>query len=276
MEIAMSTKITVLVDNIGKDDLKGEWGLSIMVEYDGKFILADAGSSELFAKNAEKLGFDLNKVEFATLSHAHFDHSNGMPRFFKENQNAKFYLRAGAEENCYFKKLFVTKYIGLPRGIIEDKQDRIEFVQGNYKVCDGVYLIPNKCDGLEKVGRKENLYIKTSKGYRPDNFAHEQSLVLETSKGLVIINCCSHGGAANIIDQVQSVFPDKHIYGLIGGFHLFRRSNKEVRKIGQNILDTGIDFVCTGHCTKDRAYGVLKEVLQDRLEQLSVGKVMEF
>jgi len=34
--------------------------------------------------------------------------------------------------------------------------------------------------------------------------------------------------------------------------------------------------VCTGHCTKDRAYGIMKEELGDILEQLSVGLVMEF
>ena len=36
------------------------------------------------------------------------------------------------------------------------------------------------------------------------------------------------------------------------------------------------DYVCTGHCTKDRAYRIMKEELGDKLEQLRVGFVIEF
>ena len=66
------------------------------------------------------------------------------------------------------------------------------------------------------------------------------------------------------------------IHGLIGGFHLFNKSEEEVRNVARNILDTGIDYVCTGHCTKDRAYGIMKEILGDRLQQLHVGLIVEF
>ena len=85
--IWMKTKLTVIVDNIPQGDIKGEWGLSILVEYNDKKILVDAGASDLFAENMGKLGFDIDAVDYATLSHAHYDHSNGMIRFFKENKN---------------------------------------------------------------------------------------------------------------------------------------------------------------------------------------------
>ena len=45
----METKMTVIVDNVPYGELAGEWGLSILVEYDGKKILVDAGASPLFA-----------------------------------------------------------------------------------------------------------------------------------------------------------------------------------------------------------------------------------
>ena len=60
------------------------------------------------------------------LSHAHYDHANGMPRFFKENSKAKFYLRETTEENCYFKKYIFRKYIGIPKHILMDYSERIE------------------------------------------------------------------------------------------------------------------------------------------------------
>lgn len=272
----METKLTVIVDNIPDGDIKGEWGLSILVQYRDKQILADVGASELFADNMKKLGFSVADVDYATLSHAHYDHANGMPRFFEENAKAKFYLRDGAGENCYFKKFIFSRYIGIPRNVLSEYADRIVYASGDYQIIDGVYLIPHKTEGLEKIGKREMMYRKTPQGWRPDNFSHEQSLVLDTDKGLVIINCCSHGGAVNIINEVKKTFPDKQVYGLIGGFHLFNKPEREVRHVAKEIKSTGIEFVCTGHCTKDRAFNIMKEELGDKLFKLHVGLEMSF
>lgn len=267
----METIITVIIDNTGNKLLPGEWGLSILVQYNNKKILVDAGASDLFVKNLHNLGFNIQDIDYAALSHAHFDHANGMIAFFQENSNAKFYLRDSTAENCYAKKLFFRKYIGIPKHILADYSDRIVLVSGDYKLCDGVYLIPHKTAGLESIGRREKMYLRTADGWIPDNFSHEQSVVLDTDKGLVIINSCSHGGAANIIHEVKNTFPDKHVYGLIGGLHLFNKTDEEVRSAAKEIKRTGIDYVCTGHCTKTRAYEILKEELGDQLEHLFVG-----
>lgn len=272
----MKTKITVIVDNISADGLRGEWGLSLYVEYGDKKILADAGASELFASNLESMNIDIADIDYATLSHAHYDHANGMPRFFKENSRAKLYVRDGIAENCYAKKFIFKKYIGIPKKILTEYANRIQKVSGDYKLCEGVYLIPHKTAGLEAIGRRELMYQKTKVGWKPDDFSHEQSLVLDTEKGLVIINCCSHGGVVNIIKEISKTFPDKHVYGIIGGFHLFNKSDEEVKAVARAIQETGIDFVCTGHCTKEHAYELMKEELGSKIELLKVGLKMEF
>lgn len=80
-----------------------------------------------------------------------------------------------------------------------------------------------------------------------------------------------------IVDNIpKGLIPDKKVYGLIGGFHLFNKSESEIRQVAGKIKSTGISYVCTGHCTKDRAYNIMKEELGDLLEQLHVGLVMEF
>ena len=179
-------------------------------------------------------------------------------------------------------KFIFHKYIGIPRKILTKYADRIEMVSGDYKLTDGVWLIPHKTAGLGSIGERELMYRKTRRGWMPDDFAHEQSLVLDTDKGLVIINSCSHGGAVilnscshggteNIINEVKATFPDKKVYGLIGGFHLFNKSEEEVREVASKIRGTGIDYVCTGHCTKGKAFGILKEELGDMVEQMKVG-----
>ena len=55
--------------------------MSLLVEIGDKKILVDAGASDLFLENMEKLGMDVSDIDFAVLSHAHYDHANGMPDF---------------------------------------------------------------------------------------------------------------------------------------------------------------------------------------------------
>lgn len=269
-------RATVVVDNRKNGEIQGEWGLCIYIEYEDQKILLDAGASNLFARNAEKLGISLKEVDMAVLSHAHYDHANGMEAFFQNNDKAKFYLRETCDENCYFKKWFITKYIGIPKHILEKYPDRIVFAKGDVKLCEGVYLIPHKTEGLSEIGKREKMYQHRNKKWYPDDFSHEQSLVFETQRGLVIFNSCSHGGAVNIINEVASSFPDQKVYALIGGFHLFNKPVSEVQALGRKIKETGIEYVCTGHCTGGKAYAALKEELGDKLHQLQAGLVMEF
>ena len=267
----METRITIVVDNKSSDGIQGEWGLSVYIEYAGKKILLDAGASNLFLENMVKLGIDVADIDYASLSHAHYDHANGLPAFLENNKKAKLFIRDNTAADCYKKLRIFKKYIGIPRRMLRKYSDRIEMVSGDYKIMDGVWLLPHKTMGLDNIGVRERMYRKTSRGWIPDDFAHEQSLVIDTDKGLVILNSCSHGGAGNIINEVKETFPDKKVYGLIGGLHLFNKSDAEIKDVAAKIRDTGIEYVCTGHCTKDRAFGILKEELGDMVDQMKVG-----
>ena len=279
-------RATVLVDNIKGCGLKGEWGLCVYIEYEDKVVLLDTGASDLFVRNAKKLGLDLEKVDFAVLSHAHFDHADGMRPFFEINKKAPFYLQKGTEENCYEKIWLYRKYIGIPRGILREAGERIRFTEGKFQICPGVWLLPHTTPGLEAVGRRNHMYLRSSENggeetdrggrkWRPDDFSHEQSLVFDTEDGLVIFNSCSHGGADNIINEVKAAFPGEKIKAIIGGFHLFTRREEEVRELARSIRATGIQQVYTGHCTGDRAYAVLSDELGDMIHPLSCGLVIE-
>ena len=266
----------VLVDNITKNQWKAEWGLSIYIEYNGHRILLDTGTTEAFAENADQMGVRLEDVEFGVLSHAHYDHSDGLGEFFKRNSTAKFYLQKSAEENCYSRKNFLfKKYIGIRRGYLETYKDRIVYADGDMEVIPGVTLLAHRTPGLSGVGKKAGMYVRKNGRWRPDDFSHEQSLVLDTKEGLVIFNSCSHGGADVIIREAEAAFPGKQIYGLIGGFHLFRSEDQEVRELADRIRKTGIRRICTGHCTGERAMEILKEELGDMAEQIYTGFEIE-
>lgn len=88
--------ITVLTDNMGNNGLTGEWGLSFYIEYRGCRLLLDAGQSGLFAENADKLGLSLADVDYAVLSHAHYDHADGMSVFLDRNSMRNFICRNSA------------------------------------------------------------------------------------------------------------------------------------------------------------------------------------
>ena len=215
-------RATVLADNIASGELRGEWGLSIYIEYEGQNILLDTGASDLFLKNAAGLGKDVAAVDYAVLSHAHYAHSAGRRAFFARNAAAPFYLRGGCGENCYAGKWIFHKYIGLPKGILAEYRDRIVYAQGDFSPGPGVSLVPHKTAGLDEIGKRNHMYLRTMGGWRPDDFSHEQSLVFDTAGGLVIFNSWSHGGAATIIDEVKRTFPGRPVRALVGGFHIFR------------------------------------------------------
>lgn len=274
-EGAQDMKATILIDNIARDNLKQEWGLSILIEFGDKTILLDTGASPAFLENALKLGKEINGVDYGVLSHAHYDHSDGMQAFFEKNKKAAFYIREGSGENCYGRWFVFNKYIGIQKGILEQYADRIRYAKGNFRLSEGVFLIPHSTSGLSETGKKNHMYVKKNRKWYADDFSHEQSLVFDTPKGLVIFNSCSHAGAGNIIREVQAAFPEKQLLAMIGGFHLYNVAEEEVRALAADMKSTGIRKVYTGHCTGNKAYRILKEELGEGLSQLETGKVIE-
>lgn len=269
-------RATVLIDNIADKELTGEWGLSVYIEYNGHSLLLDCGTTDGFTVNAERLNVDLSQVEYGILSHGHYDHSDGMEAFFKINSKAHFFLREGAGDLYYSGTHGPRKkYIGIKKTILNDYSDRLVFVKGDYEIIPGVWLIPHKTGGLEAIGEKALLYVRRGRKYIPDSFSHEQSLVLDTKKGLVVFNSCSHGGADNIIREISSTFPNKHIHALVGGFHLYRTSDEEVRQFARRVKATGIESIITGHCTGEHAYDILFEELGTSLQQMKSGMIID-
>ncbi|MBQ0004235.1 MAG: MBL fold metallo-hydrolase [Clostridiales bacterium] len=269
-------KYTVVVDNIESQTLRGEWGLCIYIEYGDKKILLDTGASNLFAKNAEALGIDLSQVDIAALSHAHYDHANGMEKFFQLNDKAKFYVQEATSDNCYYRYWFIHKYIGIPKGILARFSDRIAYTKGKEQIAEGIYILGHTTEGLSAIGKREKMYQKKDGRYYPDDFSHEQSLIFETDKGLVVFNSCSHGGAANIIREVQKAFPGESVYALIGGFHLYNKPESEIKDLAAKIKETGAQYICTGHCSEKKGCRILTEELGDIMHTLQVGLVEEF
>ncbi len=270
-------KVIVLAENTGCETCPGEHGLSLFIENNGYKILLDAGKSPLFAENARTLGVNLKSVDFAVLSHSHYDHADGFDTFFEINDTARLYVREGTGETYFSKHGEELKYIGPKKGMLEKYQDRIVFVHEDYARIEeeDMVLIPHNTKNLATIGEKAKLY-KLEKGeIVPDDFFHEQSFVIKTPKGLVIFNSCSHGAPANIIREVLQWEEDCKIYAYIGGFHLSKYPEEEVLEFVNTLKELEIERIITGHCTGERACEILKEQLRDKVEVMHSGMVIE-
>ena len=265
----------ILIDNIGSNDCKGEWGLAVYISHNDKNILLDTGASSRFRDNAIKMGIDLEEVDFGVLSHAHYDHADGLPFFFKTNSKADFYLNAECKENCYGKRWIFGKYIGIKRGVMEEFASRIKYVSEKTELYKDAYILPHGEGDFSHIGKRAGLFVKEKGKTLPDSFRHEQSLVLRTEKGLVILNSCSHIGVENIINEVRNAFPDEKIVAYIGGLHLYRSNEADVLSLADTMKRLGIEKIYTGHCTGDKAFAILKRELGDGLVQLKVGLEIE-
>ena len=268
--------LRVLMDNIEWNELIGEWGLSLLIDFGGHSILLDAGATGRFVENARAMGVNLKDVEVCVLSHGHYDHADGFERFFEENDHAKVALQRAATQRYYGKKWIFHRYTGVDRDMLRDFGGRFQFVDGAQELLPGAHLIPHSTKGLEPIAARNNLYMRAGRKLTPDNFLHEQSLVLEENGALVIFNSCSHAGPDNILREVGEAFPGRRVRALVGGLHLCVLKDAEVRALAGRIREMQVGEIITGHCTGQRAFEVLREELGDQVRQIHTGMEMEF
>ena len=129
-------RVVTLVENTTCcSDIACEHGLSFYIETGDHKILFDAGQTDAFAQNAEKLGVDLTQVDLAILSHGHFDHGGGLKAFLAINKTAPVYLRRDAfapNRNAQGKD------IGLDPEL--QASDRLIFTEDSLELAPGITL----------------------------------------------------------------------------------------------------------------------------------------
>lgn len=272
-------KLVVLTENTPGNGLEGEHGLSIWIQYKDQFVLLDTGQSSLFWANGEKCGIPFEKITCSVLSHGHYDHSGGYEKLLEEIPTVTVYARNTADQSYYSYKEGKMQEIGIPHKILERFRNRFIFLKEDTQILPGVWTIGNQEEDLWKRGKITQLYKKSGEQYLPDDFRHEQSLVFEEEKGVVIFNSCSHAGMDRIVEHVKEIFPEQRILAVLGGFHLKGKSGEdtmaypeeEIKRLGKRLLTLGVEQIYTGHCTGNKAFQVLETVLGEKLHPLYTG-----
>ena len=255
-------RITALIENTAVNKtLDAEHGLSLYIETDRHKILFDMGQTERFASNAEKLGIDLSMVDIAVLSHGHYDHGGGLKKFLQINDKAPIYVHRLAFGPYYNAS---GKYIGLDKALKENP--RLIFTKDVYQIAPGLGLY--SCNRRVKPFDLGSFGLTKLTGgqFLPDDFHHEQYLLIEENGKRVLFSGCSHKGILNIVRWFK---PDV----LIGGFHFSKLPLDDTLKRYAGYLNQYATDYYTCHCTGMEQFEWMKSQM-NRLFYLSSGQSM--
>ncbi len=231
--------LTTVYDNyLTNQKLKTGWGFSCLVETKDKTLLFDTGAdSETLLYNMEKLKIKPEDVDIIVLSHIHQDHIGGLSGFLEKNSNVIVYLPESFPANF--------------KNDIKARKARVIEVNNATRIIEGVY-------STGQLG----------------TFIKEQSLLIATEKGLVIITGCAHPGIVNIIEKAKQL-TNQDIYLVIGGFHLSSARDSKLREIINSFRKLEVEKVAPCHCSGNRCRELFEQEYKDNFVSNGVGKIIE-
>jgi 7,8-dihydropterin-6-yl-methyl-4-(beta-D-ribofuranosyl)aminobenzene 5'-phosphate synthase len=249
-------KITILSTMLVGDTTGiGEWGFSALVEADGHRILLDTGNHpETVLQNARDLKIDLSDVREVILTHNHGDHVGGLltlrREMMKQNPDALSIVHVG-------KGIFYSRPLPDREGnrMIAIRKDyeatggKIVEHDGWAEIFPGAWLtgpVPRK---YPEHNWSVTTKVQTPDGLVEDNIPEDQSLVLNTTQGLVVITGCGHAGIVNILTDANSEFHDRPVYGVIGGLHLYPATDEQLDWTGDKMKEFHVANLLGAHCT---------------------------
>lgn len=249
----MKITATVLCENCVFHNMGAiaEHGWSVYIETDQGNYLFDTGQGKAILNNARHFGKDLKSIQGIILSHHHADHTGGLLSVIEHVGPIKVYTHPDLFKNSYSIKNNIEKNIGIPyrREILESRGAEFIFNKDFTKITENIMIsgeIPRKTS-FEKGDRFQ--VIKTNEGYVKDPILDDQTLVLNTEKGLFIILGCSHSGIINILNHVVEKTKQTHIHTIIGGTHL-GPVEEEIRESSIKALKSfDIERIGVSHCT---------------------------
>jgi 7,8-dihydropterin-6-yl-methyl-4-(beta-D-ribofuranosyl)aminobenzene 5'-phosphate synthase len=231
--------ISILYDNyVFTEGLKSDWGFSCLLTGTEKTILFDTGTKgELLLENIEKLNINPKDVEIVVISHNHGDHTGGLLAFLAKNSNVLIYL----PPSCSGSFIQDVKGTGA----------KVVIPDAPVETCKGVHL----------TGPMGEQII-------------EQSMIVDTAKGAVVITGCAHPGIVDIVRKSKAIVP-RNIYLVLGGFHLPQKSETEIDQIISEFRKLGIKKVGPTHCTGDLAIQMFKQAYGKDFVQMGVGRTIK-
>ncbi|MEI6627169.1 MAG: MBL fold metallo-hydrolase [bacterium] len=247
-------KITILCENQtgykGSKVCLSEWGLSLFIEINGLNLLFDTGHTDVYKRNAERLGIILDKVDFVILSHHHWDHADGLQA---HNFKSK-------------KKLIIHPEI-LTKLLAKES----EKIKNDFKIVASVNPLEffHNAYYLGEIPRQNTF---ENGAVENDLMRDDSAIVIKTKNGAVVITGCSHSGICNICEYAKKV-TGKKIYAVIGGFHLFEDNQEAIAETIEYFKTEKPKFLYPMHCVDFPTLAKFHEVFG--IKKMSTGDVIE-
>jgi len=269
-------KIIALAENMAiRDDLKTVHGLGIYIETPKHKLMFDLGPDDTAFENAAILGIDLTEVDTVIISHGHYDHGRGLARFLNENDKSKIYARKQAFDPLFAKAGDDIKFIGLNADLAGN--ERIVFTDDEMRIDDELFVFSAVDAALDTESSRAQV-MQGPDGFVQDDYRHEQNLILTAGGKSVLFSGCAHCGIEGILAAALRYCPD--IQAVFGGFHLFNPNNgatepiEYVQSLAERLSEhENLYYTC--HCTGEKAYGWMSEIMGDKLKYLYTGTVVD-
>ncbi len=277
-------KLTVLVDNNTLIDryFLAEPALSFFIQTGNKNILFDTGYSDIFIRNAEKMGINLKELDYLVLSHGHMDHTWGLEPLMR------LYTESRIEQNAILYPTVVAHPLVLETKIVEGVGE-IGSIVSKTKLSRHFKLNLQKVpvwltENLVFLGEIPRIFEyeatppmgsvidehKTMADYLMD----DTGLVFKSSEGLVIIVGCSHSGICNIIEYAKKICHDERVVNVIGGFHLLNPAKQQLEGVLKYLETLQPKEVHACHCTDLHSKIQLSKVVN--LKEVGVGLSLQY
>jgi len=271
----MNFRITILCDNsVGPiSGTLGEHGFSALIEpSEGPPILFDAGQGATLLHNARRMNKNLVGVHQVVISHGHRDHTGGLLPLLQECGPKVIYGHPSI-----FEPRYRVKDIGgsQPIGIMHDRET-LEAAGASFSlsadfrpIAPGIFLTGEVPRVMSFETGDQGLY-RDCNGREPDSTPDDQSLVLDTEKGLVILLGCCHAGLVNTLEHVASCMGRSDVYALIGGTHLGFCGREQLEQTIGALKKSGICKLAVSHCT---GFSVSARLLRELPKEFQIAQV---
>jgi 7,8-dihydropterin-6-yl-methyl-4-(beta-D-ribofuranosyl)aminobenzene 5'-phosphate synthase len=247
------------------------------METDHGNYLLDTGQGKTIINNALVLGIDLRTVRGMIMSHHHFDHTGGIAPVLNLTGSVDIYAHPDLFKESYKIGEKRPRYIGVPytRALLEGMGAEFRFSREFRQIVPGLWLtgeVPRRTD-YERGD--ENQTVKSEGGYLKDDLLDDQSVVVETDKGLLVILGCCHSGIINTLSYIVEKMGQRHLHAVIGGTHLGPVSDEQRDKSLDALRAFDIERIGVSHCTGLKTASRLAAAFGDRFFFCNVGTVVE-
>lgn len=270
-------KVHVIVeDKVRKRGYLAEHGLSLLIETNHLKVLFDIGATDVFYKNAQQKNLPLDSLDYAVISHGHYDHCHGLT-FFMPSSKTKIFIQDAALKPKYAHENNDFREIGLSNQeeLVKRLDSNLVRLKGDYRINDHMMIIntiPDK-NNFEMIA--PGFFTKEGYEITKDLFYDEQILVINCDKGLIVFSGCSHLGIINWLDRVHEYYPQIPIYALFAGMHLEKVSQKQLDYTIAKLEQANISHIFPLHCTGFMATARIKEHFLDKCSLLYTGDTIE-